>query len=95
MWYTVLAEVAKIDPDKVGIPKVDADTTVTSLLNVVYFLAAAAAIIVIILGGIFYSISNGDSSKVKFAKDSILYAVVGLVVVMLAFVITNFIIGKF
>lgn len=86
---------AKIDAGSVGIPEVSADHVIAGVLRTVYFAAGVAAVIVIILGGIFYSISGGDPSKVRFAKDAIMYAIVGLVVVASAFVITNFVVGNF
>jgi hypothetical protein len=49
----------------------------------------------IIYGGIRYTTSAGDSSHVKAAKDTILYAVVGLVVAILAYAIVNFVVGAF
>ena len=78
-----------------GIPKVGADDAITGILNTVYFAAGIIAIIVIIISGIFYSISQGDASKITRAKDGILYSVVGLVIIMLAFVLTNYVIGRF
>ena len=84
-----------IDPSKVGIPTNSADSVITNLLNVVYFAAGMVAVIVIIVSAFFYVVSQGDAGKIKRAKDGILYSVVGLVVVMVAFVITNFIIGRF
>ncbi len=86
----------KIDTKDVpGIPTGDADFVIQGFLNTIYYVAGITAVIIIIFGGIFYAISNGDSTKVKYAKDSIMYAVVGLVVVMSAFVLTNFVIGNF
>ena len=81
--------------DETGIPKVEANDALTGILNVTYMVAGIIAVIVIIISGIFYSISQGDASKIKRAKDGILYAVVGLVVIMVAFVLTNFVIGRF
>jgi hypothetical protein len=78
-----------------GIPKLDADAALNGILNTVYFAAGIVAVIVIIISGLLYTTSQGDASKVKKAKDGILYAVVGLVVVLLAFVITNYVIGRF
>ncbi len=78
-----------------GIPKVEASDALDGILTVVYMVAGIIAVIVIIISGIFYSISQGDASKIKRAKDGILYGVVGLVIIMLAFVLTNFIIGRF
>lgn len=42
------------------------------------------AVVIIVIGGIRYSSSNGDPSRVKAAKDTIMYAVIGLVVALLA-----------
>ena len=47
-------------------------------------LLGGIAVIMIIVGGIRYSTSNGDASRVKAAKDTIMYSVVGLVVALLA-----------
>lgn len=85
----------RIDPDCVGIAKVGAQQSINGILNTVYYAAGAIAVIVIIVSSIFYVISQGDASRIKRAKDGILYAVVGLVVILLAFVITNFVIGRF
>ena len=92
MIESLLYFAAKIDPTQVGVPKVDSQNAVDGILNTVYFAAGVTAIIVIVVGGILYSVSQGDASKVKRAKDGILYSVVGLIVIMFAFVITNFVI---
>ena len=86
---------AKINPSEVGIEKIDANNVVLGVLNTVYFISGAAAVIVIIIAGILYTISDGDSNKIARAKNAILYAVVGLVIIMGAFVITGFISGRF
>jgi hypothetical protein len=84
-----------VDPNCVGVAKVNADSAVKGILNTAYYAAGIAAVIVIIISAIFYTTSQGDASKTKRAKDGILYAIVGLVIIMMAFVITNFIIGRF
>ena len=78
-----------------GIPKVSADNALEGILTTVYYAAGIVAVIVIIISAIFYVISQGDPGKTKRAKDGILYAVAGLVVVIFAFIITNFVIGRF
>jgi hypothetical protein len=90
---TLLA--AKINAADNGIPEVGADEVVNDVLTIVYFAGGVTAVIVLIVCGILYSTSQGDAAKVKRAKDGILYSVVGLIVIMMAFVITNFIIGRF
>ncbi|HSX41093.1 MAG TPA: pilin [Candidatus Saccharimonadales bacterium] len=62
--------------------------------NLLVFLAGAIAVLILIIGGIRYVTSTGDASRIKQAKDTILYAIVGLVVVLLAYAIVNFILGN-
>lgn len=69
----------------------DLQGNVKNILNTVYFWVAIIAVIVIIIGGVKYMTSQGDASKIKSAKDTILYAIIGLIVTLLAFAITNFI----
>ena len=49
----------------------------------------------IIYGGIQYTTSAGDSGKVTNAKNTILYAIVGLIVSILAYAIVNFVTNAF
>jgi len=86
----------KITPSEVGIPDPvrNADSAVAGLLNTVYFIAGIAAVLVIILAGYFYVTAAGNASQIKRAKDAIIGAVAGLVVVIMAFVITQFVLGR-
>ena len=90
-----LLEFAKISASDNGIPTMDSNALLTNILNIVYFLAGAIAVIVIIVAGIMYTISSWDSGRVSRAKNLLTYALVGLVFVAFAFVITNFFIGRF
>ena len=74
---------------------VDLKNAIQTVVNALLFLLGAVAVIMIIIGGIRYTTSNGDSTRTKAAKDTILYAVVGLVVAILAFAIVNWVIGVF
>jgi hypothetical protein len=64
-----------------------------TIVNIFLFVIGAIAVIMLIYGGIRYTISGGDSKNVTAAKDTILYAVVGIVVAILAYAIVNFVIG--
>lgn len=78
-----------------GIPRQELNAvSLSSMLNAVYFVAGIVAVIVIIIAGINYAASGGDASKVSKAKNMLIYSIVGIVVVMSAFVITNFVIGR-
>jgi hypothetical protein len=65
--------------------------TVISLLS---FVIGVVAVIMIIVGGLKYITSGGDAGKVTSAKNTILYAVIGLVIVALAQVIVRFVLQK-
>ncbi|MBC7459224.1 hypothetical protein H7200_00745 [Candidatus Saccharibacteria bacterium] len=66
----------------------------TTIVNVLLFIIGAISVIMLIIGGIRYTISAGDSGNVTAAKNTILYAIVGLVVAFLAFAIVNFVLGS-
>ena len=68
--------------------------SVTGILNAVIAVLGIVAVVVIIIGGVSYMTSSGDASKVKKAKDTILYGVIGLIIVALSFAIVNFVIGN-
>ena len=67
---------------------------VTTIINAIIAVLGILAVIVIILGGVQYMTSNGDAGKVKKAKDTILYGVIGLIIVILSDAIVNFVIAK-
>lgn len=68
---------------------------VRDVINLLLFAIGIISIIMIIIGGIRYTLSNGDASNIKTAKDTVLYAVIGLVVALLAYAIVNFVVGRF
>lgn len=78
--------------DRVNLPNRDsADDILDGLLGVVYIVAGLVAVISIVVGGFWYVTSNGEPEKTKRGKNAIIYASVGLVFVMMAWVITGFV----
>jgi multisubunit Na+/H+ antiporter MnhB subunit len=73
----------------------DANKLIGMLVNTLLFVVGALSTVMIIVGGIFYVISSGDASKITKAKNTIMYAVVGLVVAFLAFAIINWVLNIF
>lgn len=65
-----------------------------TVANILIFIVGIIAVIMLIIGGIRYAISGGDDSNVKAAKNTILYAIVGLVVAFLAFAAVNFVVTQ-
>lgn len=76
---------------QVNIPNIAADNIFLGLLNGFYLLTGAICVVIIIIAGFRYVLSQGDSSAIAKAKNTILYAAVGLVVVAFAFAITQFV----
>jgi uncharacterized membrane protein len=72
-----------------------ATNMITTVINTLLMVLGIIAVIMIVVGGIRYTTSGGDSSGTKGAKDTIMYAIIGLVVAILAYTIVNFVLGQF
>jgi hypothetical protein len=84
-----------IGQDQINIPKTNiTNNTFANVLQIVFGLAGAIALVSITLGALNYVLSQGDSSKLAKAKDTIMYSVIGLIVCLAAFSIVTFVIGK-
>ena len=86
------AEAARCD----GCPRdLFGDTGVfKQVTNTILYIVGIIAVIMLIIGGIRYVVSGGDSKKVTDAKNTVLYAIIGLVVCILAFAIVNFVVNS-
>lgn len=63
-----------------------------SISNTLIFVIGAISVIMVIIGGLRYVLSTGNPTATSGAKDQILYAIIGVVVAILAFAIVNFVI---
>jgi len=63
----------------------------TKIVNILLFIIGAVAVIMLIVGGIRYTVSGGKSDEVTAAKNTILYAIVGIVVAFLAYAVVNWV----
>lgn len=63
--------------------------------NVMLFIVGVISVIMIIIGGLRYVLSGGDSANVTAAKNTILYAIVGIIVALLSYAAVNFVTGTF
>lgn len=66
---------------------------VPRVINLMLFIVGVLAIFMMIYGGIRYVLSGGDNGKVKDAKNTILYAIVGLIVAILGYAIVNWVVS--
>ena len=64
-----------------------------SVFNSAMLWAGIIAVIIIIVGGIYYTTSQGDPGRVVRAKNTIIYAIIGLIITLLAAAIVNMILG--
>ncbi|MDQ3064759.1 MAG: pilin [bacterium] len=67
---------------------------VSDIVNILSWVVGVVAVIMIIIGGFKYITSGGNDSNVASAKNTILYAIIGLVIVALAQFIVRFVIGR-
>jgi hypothetical protein len=70
------------------------DNIIKLIINIFSLLVGVVAVIMIIVGGLKYITSGGDSGNVSGAKNTILYAIIGLVVVALAQIVVKFVLSK-
>lgn len=67
---------------------------ITNGLNIVFTITGAIAVMMIVIAGIKYTGSQGDPQGVSKAKNTIIYAVIGLIVVILSAAVVNFIVAR-
>jgi hypothetical protein len=67
---------------------------IATIINILSIVVGVVAVIMIIIGGLKYITSSGDSANITSAKNTILYAIIGLVVVALAQIIVRFVLDK-
>jgi hypothetical protein len=79
--------------DTSPLPNTPADQSeITTALDIVFTVTGAIALLVITIGGIRYILSRGDPSATAQAKDTIVYALVGLVISIAAYSIVTFVV---
>ena len=93
---TILAEIPSNIQDKINqLPNPGStDAAQENIINYLLYGVGLMAVIMLIVGAIQLTTSAGDSGAVAKAKKTILYAVIGLVVALLAYAIVNFVIRK-
>lgn len=75
-------------------PSDKVNNLITQIINIVSVIVGIVAVLMIIYGGFKYITSGGDSGNITTAKNTILYAIIGLVIVALAQFIVRFVLSK-
>ena len=72
------------------LPNQEGNFTPTTILNYIYALIGLVAVFYIVLAAVNFAMAQGDVGKVTKAKNTIVFAVIGLIIVVLAAAVTNF-----
>jgi type IV secretory pathway VirB2 component (pilin) len=75
----------KNDPTKNVVPVI---------LDIVFATVASIAVLMIVIAGFRYIVAHGDPNATAQAKNTILYAIIGLLVSLAAFSIVTFVVGR-
>ena len=63
------------------------------ITNTLIYIVGVIAVVMLVFGGIKYVISGGDAKKVTDAKNTVLYAIIGLVIAFVSYAIVTFVIS--
>ena len=69
-------------------------TTIKDIINILLFLIGMIAVLMIVIAGFRFVTSNGDANTVSSAKNTIIYAVIGIVIAIMSYAIVNFILDN-
>ena len=75
-------------------PEEEISGLIEDVVNILSLIVGTVCVIMIIIGGFKYVTSNGDSNNVSSAKNTILYAIIGLVIVALSQFIVRFVLAR-
>ena len=93
MKYFATVDLENIDSLNEGLnrlPNKEGNFTLTTILNYIYALIGLVAVFYIVLAAVNFVTAHGDVGKVTKAKNTIVFAVIGLIIVVLAAAVTNF-----
>lgn len=82
---------ATADAANPGGEAADLETIIRNVINIMLYIIGAIAVIMLIYGGIRYTTSGGNANSVTAAKNTIIYAILGLVVAIFAYAIVNWV----
>ncbi len=77
-----------------GQPANKLESTIGNIIDILSVIVGIAAVILIIINGLKFITANGDSNSISSAKNGIIYAIVGLIVVAMAQVIVRFVLTR-
>lgn len=96
MLYNIIPILSALSPSDVNLPNqgINPSASLPVVLNIVFGITALLSILFVAIGGIKYTLSAGDPQGIQSAKNTILYALVGLAVAVSSFTIISFVTGR-
>jgi len=82
------------DSGSCGLPTTHTDSAIQNVLTIVFGVVGALALLMIVMGGLRYITADGSPEKAAKARDSVIYALVGLTIALIAEAIVNFVINR-
>jgi hypothetical protein cdiviTM7_00647 len=67
------------------------DPVIKTVIRYLLIISGIVSVVMVIIGGLKYSTSNGDSAKLSSAKNTILYAIIGVIISALAYGIVDYV----
>lgn len=87
--------IAQLTRDEIAVPQPDlTGSSITGALKLVFAVAGAVAVLIITIAGFKYAVSMGNPEQAAKAKNSIIYALIGLLVCLVAFSVVTFVLDK-
>ena len=90
-WLLAQDRIRLGEPSGLGLPKVNLSGGVTSVFQILFQVTGALAIIFVIIGGLRYVLANGEPRDVEAAKNTLLYAIIGVAISLTAYGIVEFV----
>lgn len=91
---SIIASIVVAQIDSSGLPKVNLDSSLDGVLRLVFMAIGLLSVIFVAIGGLKYVLSGGDPQGTAKAKNTIIYALVGLIVAVSAFTIVEFVASR-
>ena len=95
MAFSVREGVEAAKTDEMPSNLLGSDGVVKSITSTILYVLGILAVVMLIIGGVKYATSGGDAKAVTDAKNTILYALIGLIIAILAYAIVSFVLGVF
>ncbi|MDR0591013.1 MAG: pilin [Candidatus Nomurabacteria bacterium] len=96
LFFGVKDKSGKVDVNLPNSTKTDGgESVLTNLLNYSFLFAGIVCVIILVIAGIFYITAGGKADQIAQSKRAIIYSLTGLVVIIMASAIVNFVMGAF